>query len=142
MENTFSLKFIEQGGIYYPRNPHLHALTVKFCEQNLSAPINLTDYENVLTTAIVDENNTPVEVTGICCRRVCYDFPVWRGTTQASMDLLIDRTKSNLDELGLRGGEVFVHVADHEAPESRCPSWKKFLRKVRAEKASRWRVKV
>lgn len=142
MENTFSLKFIAQGGIFYPANPHLHALAVAFAEQHLSAPINFTDYENVLTTCEVDEYNTPVKVTGICCRVVCYDFPVWRGTTPTSMDLLIDRTKSNLDEMGMRGREVFVHVADHEAKESRCPLWKKFLRKVRAEKASRWRVKV
>jgi hypothetical protein len=131
-----------QGGIAYPANPSLHRLAVEYCRENLAEEINLADYENVLTVCEVDADNQPVKCVGINARIVMYDFPVWRASTSEAMDELIVRTKSNLDEQGMRGRDVFVHVAQHEAPESRCPSWKKFLRKVRAEKASRWRVKV
>lgn len=138
----FALKFMLQGGIFYPVDPELHKLAISFAETAFSSPINFTDYETVLAVAEVDDTGKPTKVLALNCRIARWDYPVWRFTTDESGKVLIERTRAMLDDQGGRGGEVFVHIADKEAKESRCPHWRKFLRMVKAEKASRWRVRV
>jgi hypothetical protein len=138
----FSLKFSMQGGILFPLDQKLHALAVKFADENLCEKINFADYESVLVVAECDDKGEPTKVVAINARVAIWDYPVWRFVDEAAGKVLIDRTRAKLDDEGLKGREVFVHVRDHEQQETRCPKWKKFLRFVGAEKASRWRVRV
>jgi len=138
----FSLKFSMQGGILFPLDQKLHALAVKFADEHLCEKINFADYESALVVAECDDKGEPTKVVAMNARVARWDFPVWRFVDEKAGKVLIDRTRAKLDDEGQRGGEVFVHVADHEDKGSRCPRWKKFLKLVGAEKASRWRVKV
>lgn len=138
----FVLKFNTQGGIIFPTDPHLHRLAVEFSEKSLTEPINFSDYETVLVAAEVDDAGKPTKVTAMNCRIGMWVYPVWRFTDEESGRVLIERTRNLLDDQAMRGKEVLVHIADHEAKESRCPRWRKFLRDVAATKASLWRVKA
>lgn len=138
----FVLKFNMQGGIVFPVDAQLHRLAIEFAETSLGEPINFSDYETVLVAAEVDAEDKPTKVTAMNCRAGMWVYPVWRFTDEDSGEVLIERTRALLDDQAMRGKEVLVHIADHEAKESRCPRWRKFLRDVKATKASLWRVKA
>lgn len=137
----FVLRFSFQGGIAYPVDGELHKLAVEFAEKYLDSPVNLSVYETVLVAAEVDDQGKPIKVVGMNCRVPRWDYAVWRFITEEAGNVLIERTRGMLDDAGLRGGEIFVLVAEGK-PENRCPNWKDFLKKVGAENASRWKVKV
>ena len=134
----FSVKFNVQGGIAYPVDTHLHKLAVEFADKHLNAPCNLADYNGVTVVAKVDDDGKPVEILAMNARVPRWDYPIWRFIDEAAGEVLIERTRASLDDEGLRGGEIFVHVSEAEKPESRCPNWKEFLKAVNAEKL-RWR---
>ena len=137
-----NVKFNVVGGIVFPVDPKLHKLAVQFADKYLNAPINFADYNAVKVVARVDEKGEPVEILAINARVPRWDYPVWRFIDEEAGEVLIERERASLDDEGLRGGEVFIHIAEQEKPASRCPNWKEFLKLVGAENASRWRVKI
>jgi hypothetical protein len=138
----FALKFTMNGGIIYPIDPKLHALAIQYAETALAIPINFADYEGLTVVAEIDECGNPTKVVAMNARVPRWDYPVWRASSEAAMKVLIDRTRATLDDEGRKGQEVFVYLADKEDKTSRCPKWRKFLRLVGAENASRWRVRI
>lgn len=142
MKRGFIFRMVNVGGITFPTDKELHGLAVKYAEQNLNSPVNFADYETITVTCIVDESGKPLEATALNARVARWDYPIWRYSDDESGKVLIERTRASLDEQGQRGGEVFVHIADREKPESRCPKWRKFLKLVGAQNASRWRVRI
>lgn len=139
---TFPIDFIRQGGMTYPANPELHSLAVQFCEREVKQPFNMADFSKTLVTCEVNDEGVPVQVLAISCEQVVSDWPVIRFTDKEAGDLLMERMRSYLQDRGLSGVNIFVHVAAREPKESRCPAWKQFLKKQGAESASRWTVKV
>lgn len=138
----FTLKFSNQGGMFFPVDRKLYALALEFAAEHIGQRLDFADYETVLLVAECDDNGEPVKVLGMNARVPRWDFPVWRFVDDRAGSVLIDRTRAKLDDEGQRGGEVFVNIADHEDSESRCPRWRKFLRLVGATKASRWRIRI
>jgi hypothetical protein len=138
----FTLKFSNQGGILFPADRKLYALAIEFAAQHLGQKINFTDYETVLVVAECDDNGEPLKVLAMNARVPRWDYPVWRFVDDRAASVLIERTRAKLDDEGQRGGEVFVSIANREDSKSRCPRWRKFLRLVGAERASRWKVPI
>ena len=135
---VFQLMFVERGGTYFPRDPHLHKLAVDFAERELAQQINFTDYRNVFVECLVDENGTPVQVEGISTLQMVPDIGVFRSTNARSAKLLIDRMRDYLCDNGAQGGKVFVYIADNEAPEQRCPHYLEWLEAMKAKPAERY----
>src|SRR5438270_13392133 len=108
----FALKFSMQGGIIFPLDQKLHALAVKFADEHLIQKINFADYESVLVVAECDDKGEATKVVAMNARVARWDFPVWRFVDEHAGRVLIDRTRAKLDDEGLKGGEVFVHIAD------------------------------
>jgi hypothetical protein len=126
----------------FPLDRKLYTLALQFAAEHLGQKIDFTTYETVLLVAECDGNGEPVKVLAMNARVPRWDYPVWRFIDERAGKVLIDRTRAKLDDEGQRGGEVFINIADREDPESRCPRWRKFLRLVGAEKASRWSVRI
>lgn len=138
----FTLKFSNQGGMLFPVDRKLYTLALEFAAQHIGQRLDFADYETVLLVAECDDHGEPVKVLAMNARVPRWDFPVWRFIDDRAGSVLIDRTRAKLDDEGQRGGEIFVHIADHEDAVSRCPRWRRFLRMVGAVKASRWRVRI
>lgn len=140
---VLALDFFEQGGIYYPKDKTLHAMAVEYAEREIVGKQNFSDYRKVLVSCHVDDDGKPVSVGAINCGLLKMDYPVWRSTDKECGDALEARTRGYLEDMGVpRGTEVFVHVADHEPQESRCPGWREWLRRVKAKKSQRWSISL
>lgn len=139
---SYCLDFVTQNGIVFPFQPLLHKLTIQFIENELSGSINLADFRKVLIVCETDENEVPTRVQAIACEQLRSDWPVLRFVENQAGEMLFQRMRGYLQDAGLSGSVTFVHVANHEPKESRCPKWRSWLRKMGAVKASRWAVKV
>jgi hypothetical protein len=139
---AFSIDFIQQGGIQFPANTLLHKLAIEYAEANISKQFNLADLRKVLVVCEIDENDQPVKVHALSGCQLVIDWPVLRFTDKEAGQLLMERMRAYLQDQGLSGIQTFVHVAKSEPKESRCPAWKQFLKKNKAENASRWSVQV
>ena len=139
---VFQLMFIERGGVFHPRDPHLHKLAVEFAERELVEKVNFPDYRNVFVECIVDDNGNPVRVEGISTLQMVPDIGVFRSTTGRSAKLLIDRMRDYLCDNGAQGGKVFVYIAENETPEQRCPHYLEWLDAMKAKPAERYMATV
>jgi hypothetical protein len=139
---AFTVDFVKQGGIDFPVNRELHKLVVEYAEKNVAAQFNLPDLRKVLVVCEIDDNDQPIAVHALGGCQVVVDWPVIRFTEKEAGELLMERMRSYLQDQGLSGVQTFIHVAQREPKESRCPAWKQFLKKHKAENASRWSVKV
>lgn len=139
---SYCLDFVTQNGIVFPFQPVLHRLTEQFIQAELAGSINLADFRKVIIVCEVDEMEVPTRVKALACEQLRSDWPVLRFVEKEAGPVLFDRMRSYLQDQGLSNSVVFVHVANHEPKESRCPFWRKWLRTMKAVKASRWAVKV
>lgn len=128
--------------MFFPRDKHLHKLATDYAAARLRDEVNFTDYTKVIVVCEVDEAGAPLRATGLMCGVPRFDFPVVRFDDDRSAEKLFDRMRGYLEDRQQRGQEAFVHLADREPRESRCPHWRKWLRKVGAVKASRWLVRI
>lgn len=142
MTRTISLDFIVRGGAVYPVDDHLNQLASQFAEKELAEKVNLSDYRKVLVVCEVDDSGKPQKVVGIAFGNPIFDWPGMRFVTQEAGDSLISRMRGYLEDQGFRGWDTFIHIEDHKPAETYCPQWKDFLRQQKAEKASRWKVRV
>lgn len=139
---AFCLDFTVQGGIIFPRDAELHKLAVEFCANELAKPINFADFGKVLLACEVNDEFKPLRVVGIACEQDVPDWPVLHFIDEAAGPVVFDRMRAYLQDRNYSGGLTFLHVARHESEETRCPSWRKFLRELGAKAASRWQVRV
>lgn len=142
---VFSVDFFVQGAITYPKDKHLHDLAVAYAEANLAKKVNLPefagDYRKLWASCEVDENDVPVRVIGLLGMKFTPDVPLLRYTEEAAIEPLIERANGYLHDQGARGCEVLLHF-EKGTPESRCPRWKKWLKRVKAVNANRYSVTV
>lgn len=138
---TLSLDFLRQGAAAFPKDPELHKLVVAYCERELSKPIVLADYAKVLVSCWFEDDKI-VKIDSIACIVNAVDVPVIRFTSKEAGDSLMERMRAYLEDMGLRGSQIFIHIADREPKDARCPMWRKFLKKWKATKASRWSATV
>lgn len=142
MKRVLPLEFRAQGGILFPADPHLHKLASEFCAAELSGEINFAAYQRIYVAAEMDDEGKPQRVTGIIEWTPRWDSSVVRFVDKESGEKLVERSRAFLEDQGARGFEVFIHIADREPKERRCPRWKSFLKAIQARKASRWIAKV
>lgn len=138
------LDFTQQGAMLLPNDRKLHDLTVQFCEKELAEEANLSKLQKVWVAVEMD-NGDYLQVLGVTGYVNKIDVPLFRcagiDSVKAST-LLIARIRSFLEDNGLRGHEIFVHVSSKETPEQKCSRWKELLGYVKAKAADRWSVIV
>jgi hypothetical protein len=139
---VFPIHFRDSVNGPVPADEKLHAMTMEFCERELSDKVNLLDYKKVWVSAQVDADDKPVKITGIQCLDQVIDLPVSRYTDSKAAHLLSGRVDSYLADQGFRGASVFVYISDSEKPEQRCRNWASWLSFWKAKPAQRWMVRV
>lgn len=131
-----------EGDRLVPSDEKLRPLIEDYCSRELAESVKFEEHRRTIACVELDENNEPIAVHGIGCGEPVWDWSVVRFTKQEAGDVLFARMHSYLEDQGMRNQKCLVYVADHEDKESRCPFWRKFLRKEKAVKASRWAVKI
>lgn len=139
---VFSLDFRREGGIAYPANPKLHKLVIEWAGVNLAKMPNLSDYLKVWAACMTDDAGEPVNVEGLLWGQQIIDFPGFRYLTPWAAKALIDRARDYLDDAGLRGFDVLVHISTTEEPGQKCPEWADWTKYAGAVPADRFKIKV
>ncbi len=136
---TFSLDFINNGGITYPTNPALHDLVVEWCKKNLAIFPDFTKHAKTFVAATCDDNGKIVSIEGITWAVNSIDFPGFRYLHPWAAKALIDRSRDWLEANGIPpGSKVMVHVDPNEAPEQKCEDPQRWLEYIKAQPANRW----
>lgn len=139
MIRIYPIDFHGQGAMLTPADPELHDKAVKFCEEQLAKPVNLSELAKCWLA--VDENTK--KAVGIVGYVLKPDIPVMRATDATALSLMAERLQDYFADNGCRGKEVFVYLSKAEKPEERCPGWKQVLiKEQKAISADRFSITV
>ena len=124
--------------MFMPADGELHALAVKYADENLSRPIDFLEYKNTWIACEINAEGKPIRAMGILSMVLRPDFPICRFTDNAACLKLVERASDYLHDQGARGAEVTVHIAANEQPDQRCPNWEGWIKAFGMTPADRY----
>lgn len=139
---VFQLFFKAQGDVLVPTDQELHALAVKFAEEEMAKPLDFTQYRSTWVACEIDAEGRPIRGLGLLCMQLKADFPVCRFIDNAAVVKLVQRANDALHDQGARGTEALVFISPDEGPEQKCPNWQSWMEVFGLKPANRYSLVV
>lgn len=117
------IDFDVQAGMVMANDPVLFAAVQRFSESHLVERPNYGGFKRCWAAMQLDGEGRLEEVVGVAGVRMVPDIALFRSIRQGATALLSQRVNDHFSDAGLRGKEVFLHVAADEAPEQRCAAF-------------------
>jgi hypothetical protein len=141
----FHIDWKIEDGERVPVDTELFALADVFAKAELASPLEIRALQRCWVVSRIDSDERPVEVLSMRAIQMvpdCHLFRTKQGPHASKATAkLWQRLNNYLADLGYQG-DAFLHMAENETEQGRCPAWQRWLRLAGARNSNRVAIPI